>query len=116
MASTTGGATPEMHAIHGQQVVLLQEEMERLEQRVMDLQEGVGQLQTDNSVLKVKAILTLGNMKLQIDSLEEDRQFLIEKLLDMEMKLRESREDLASKVREVEALKATRDAEKRRNG
>ncbi len=80
----------------------------------MDLQEGVNQLRKENSVLKMKATLTLGSMKLHIDSLEEDRQFLIEKLLMTDMKLRESKEDLASKEKELEALKARRDDEKRK--
>lgn len=94
-----------------QTMIDLREEQTRLEKRVMELQEEAHQIQTDNSVMKMKATLTLGSMKLEIDSLEEDRNCLIEKLFAAHTKLRESKNDLAIKQKELETLK---EMEKRR--
>jgi hypothetical protein len=94
-----------------QTMIDLREEQSRLEKRIVELEEGAYKLQTDNSVMKMKTTLTLGSMKLQIDSLQEDRKFLIEKLFVTDMKLRASKKDLAIKEKELDTLK---DIEKRR--
>ena len=75
-----------------------------LSNRLMELQKGVDIVQKENSLLKMKTTLTLGSMRLEIDSLEEDRRFLIEKYRELRKKIEETKEDLKLKEMELHTI------------
>jgi hypothetical protein len=91
-----------------EEFLCLQEENRLLQNRLNDLEQGVHEVQKENSLLKMKATITLGNMRLEIDSLQDDRNALIEKYFDLKRKTAESVASLEMKERELAALKVTR--------
>ena len=84
----------------------LGQERTSLEHRLLELQNGLNQIKKDNSILKVKSTITLGNMQLELGSIREDRQFLIEKRFYLEKKLRASEDSFELKEAELEALQS----------
>jgi hypothetical protein len=65
----------------------LQEEQRHLRKRVIELKKAVETSRKDNGILKMKATIYLGNMQLQMESLEEDKQCLLEKCEELERKV-----------------------------
>jgi len=86
----------------------LREERITLKTRVFALQTRLSQIQKDNSILKMKATMTLGSMQLQLESLEEDKQFLIEKCVDLKKKMKLSQQDFKLKQAELSTLQSTK--------
>jgi len=82
------------------------EERISLENRVSALQKGLSKIQKDNSILKMKAVMTMGSMRLQIESLEEDKQFLVEKCIDLKKKMKVSQQDYNLKQTELATLQS----------
>ena len=91
-----------------QEMQVLLEENQELKERLGELKQVLNDVYKENSLLKMKSIVTLGSMKLEIDSLREDRYFLIEKYHDLKRKIEESTNDLTAKEQEWNALKAVR--------
>ena len=79
-----------------------------LEHRLRALQESFEQAYKETSLMKMKSILTVGNIKLEIDSLQEDRLFLIQKYHNLKRKLEDYRNDCNDKNDLLDALKAER--------
>ena len=71
----------------------MQEERTSLQNRLPALQKEVNRIQRDNSVAKVNSIITLGNIVLQTESIEEDKQILNEKVIELK-KIRNDSEKL----------------------
>ena len=84
----------------------LREERITLKTQVFALQTRLSQIQKDNSILKMKATMTLGNMQLQLESLEEDKQFLIEKCVHLKKKMKLSQQDFKLKQAELATLQS----------
>ncbi|MGK3741029.1 MAG: hypothetical protein ACI90V_007879 [Bacillariaceae sp.] len=84
-----------------------QEERISLQNRLLALQKVVNRIQRDNSVTKVNSTITLGNMRLQIESIEEDKQILNEKVIDLKKKRNDSQKVFQTKDTELATLKYT---------
>mmetsp|Transcript_12892 Transcript_12892/g.24137 ORF Transcript_12892/g.24137 Transcript_12892/m.24137 type:complete len:128 (-) Transcript_12892:1764-2147(-) len=106
--TTTTASSIQNKESQREEVHSLREENRLLQDRLTGLQNGLFEMRKENSVLKMKVTLTLGSMRLEIDSLEEDRKFLIEKYHDLRRKIEESKEDLRVKEQELHGLKVTR--------
>jgi hypothetical protein len=85
----------------------LQEERTSLQNRLLALQKEVNRIQRDNSVTKVNSTITLGNMVLQIESIEEDKQIWNEKVIDLKKKRNDSQKLFQTKDTELATLKYT---------
>jgi hypothetical protein len=85
----------------------LQEERTSLHNRLMALQKEVNRIQRDNSVTKVNSTITMGNMILQIESIEEDKQILNEKVIGLKKKRNDSQKLFQTKDTELATLKYT---------
>lgn len=85
----------------------LMEERTRLVHRLAELQREAANLQRENLTLKMKTTIQDGAMRLQIDSLQEDRQIWLDKCLELQEKVKESRSDLTTKEHELDALRET---------
>ena len=83
---------------------VLQDEQAELQRRLLELQEAVDASRKEFSILKLKATISLGNMKLEVDSLEEDKQCLLEKCDGLERKLFSLQMEQLSRKRKTEAL------------
>jgi len=84
----------------------LGQERASLEHRLLELQNGLNQIKKDNSIQKVKSTITLGNMQLELGSIREDRQFLIEKRFHLKKKLRVSEDSFELKEAELATLQS----------
>ena len=82
----------------------LSEERIALENRLSAIREDLHQLQKEQSVMKMKSTIALGQMKLQVESVEDDKNFFVEKFLDLKKKVAASEQSLASKTNELETL------------
>lgn len=84
----------------------LGEERLSIENRLVAMQKGLNEVQKDNSILKMKSAITLGQMRLKVDSIQEDNQFLIEKCLDLKKKVEVSEQSLNLKQIEFAKLQS----------
>jgi chromosome segregation ATPase len=91
-----------------QRHLALLEENKALENRLQELQQALHKTYHETSLLKMKSIMTIGSMKLEIDSLNEDRQFLIQKYHGLKRRIEEYRNDLTAKEEHLAELKAKR--------
>ena len=82
----------------------LSEERIALENRLSAVREDLHQLQKEQSIMKMKSTIALGQMKLQVESVEDDKKFFVEKFLDLKKKVVASEQSLASKTNELETL------------
>ena len=85
----------------------LQEERTSLQNRLLALQKEVNRIQRDNSVTKVNSTITLGNIILQTESIEEDKQTLNEKIIELKKKRNDSQKLFQTKDTELATLKYT---------
>jgi hypothetical protein len=72
-----------------------------LEKRLEELKQLLNDVCKENSLLKMKSAVTLGRMRLEIDSLLEDRNFLIEKYYDLTQKSEELTNDRITEEQEL---------------
>ncbi|KAG7367158.1 hypothetical protein IV203_029828 [Nitzschia inconspicua] len=79
-----------------------------LEERLQQLQKVLIDLYMEGSRQKMKNTILIGGMKLEVDSLREDRQFLIEKYRELKIKIEESKNDLIAMEDETNFQKAPR--------
>ena len=98
---------------HQRHLALL-EENRALETRLLDLQHALEKAHQETSLMKMKSIMTVGSIKLEIDSLQEDRAFLIHKYHSLKHKLEDCRNDFKTKNELLDTLKAER-RERRRS-
>ena len=84
----------------------LRQERLFLETRLKAIREGLNEVQKENSLLKMKSTIALGQMKLQVESTEDDEQFFIQKCLDLQKKVQDSEESLQSKTNELATLQS----------
>ena len=98
---------------HQRHLALL-EENRALENRLQDLQDVFQQAYQETSLMKMKSIMAIGSIKLEIDSLQEDRQFLVQKYHSLKHKLEDYHNDMKDKNELLDALKAER-RERRRS-
>ena len=84
----------------------LRQERLFLETRLKAIREGLNKVQKENSLLKMKSTIALGQMKLQVESTEDDEQFFIQKCLDLQKKVQDSEESLQSKTNELATLQS----------
>ena len=75
-----------------------------LENRLLSMQNGLNQIKIENSILKMKSTITLGNMRLQLESLQEDNNFLCEKCVYLKKKFKVSQQSLRLKEAELATL------------
>ncbi|VEU37858.1 unnamed protein product [Pseudo-nitzschia multistriata] len=80
-----------------------------LNHRLVELQHELIKIRKEDSVLKMKSTVTLGNMQLEFDSIREDKQFFIEKRVDLEKKLRAFEDSSRLKEVELDALQSAID-------
>ena len=85
----------------------LQEERTSLQNRLLALQKEENRIQRDNSVTKVNSTITLGNIMLQTESIEEDKQILNEKVIELKKKSNDSQKLFQTKDTELATLKYT---------
>ena len=85
----------------------LQEERTFLQNRLLALQKEVNRIQRDNSVTKVNSIITLGNIILQTESIEEDKQIWNEKIIELKKKRVDSQKLFHTKDTELATLRYT---------
>ena len=83
---------------------LLREEKIFLQSRLASIREGLNQVQKENSMLKMRSTIALGQCKLQVESVEDDNQYLVEKYFDLKRKAEASERSLESKSNELAAL------------
>ncbi|KAG7353122.1 hypothetical protein IV203_009170 [Nitzschia inconspicua] len=79
-----------------------------LKERLQQLQKVLIDLYKEGSRQKMKNTILIGGMKLEVDSLREDRQFLIEKYRELKIKIEESKNDLIAMEEETNFQKAPR--------
>lgn len=84
----------------------LRVERRALEDRLLAVREGLNQVQKENSILKMKSTIALGQGKLQVESVEDDKNFFIDKYLDLKKKVQAAERSLESKTNELTALEA----------
>jgi hypothetical protein len=82
------------------------EERITLENRLLAMQKEFNKIQKDNLILKMKSTIALGQMKLQVESIQEDKQFLIEKFIDLKKKVEVSEQSLKVKNAELATLQS----------
>jgi len=82
------------------------EERLLIENRLFAMQKGLNKVQKDNSILKMKSAITLGQMRLKFESIQEDNQFLIEKCFDLKKKVEVSEQSLNLKETEFAKLQS----------
>mmetsp|Transcript_2378 Transcript_2378/g.5703 ORF Transcript_2378/g.5703 Transcript_2378/m.5703 type:complete len:115 (+) Transcript_2378:108-452(+) len=85
---------------------LLREEKIVLQSRLASIREGLNQVQKENSMLKMRSTIALGQSKLQVESVEDDKQYLVEKYFDLKRKVEASERSLESKTNELAALQS----------
>jgi chromosome segregation ATPase len=88
-----------------QQLQKLSDENQTLKERMEEMQQVLRDLHKEASLQKMKSTITVGSMRLEVDSLREDRQFLIEKYYGLKQKVEMSTNELAAKEEEWNALK-----------
>jgi hypothetical protein len=71
------------------------------EKRLEELKQVLNDVCKENSLLKMKSVVMLGTMRLEIDSLREDRNFLIEKYHDLK---RQNEEFINDRIAEEQEL------------
>jgi hypothetical protein len=86
------------------QVAALDAEKKCLEETCQALQVTADTTRKANAMLKMKTTIAMGSMKLSIDSLKEDKQFLTEKCEIFERKILELRLENASKQNRIDNL------------
>eukprot|EP00531_Pseudo-nitzschia_arenysensis_P003594 CAMPEP_0116123120 /NCGR_PEP_ID=MMETSP0329-20121206/4576_1 /TAXON_ID=697910 /ORGANISM="Pseudo-nitzschia arenysensis, Strain B593" /LENGTH=113 /DNA_ID=CAMNT_0003617009 /DNA_START=76 /DNA_END=417 /DNA_ORIENTATION=+ len=84
----------------------LLEERIALQDRLAAVREGLSQVQKENSVLKMKSTIALGQGKLQVESVEDDKNFFIDKYFDLKKKVQAAERSLESKTNELTALES----------
>lgn len=110
-AETPERATPsdpvlqEKQQLRQQQLQKLSDENQALKERMEEMQQVLHDLHKEASLQKMKSTITVGSMRLEVDSLREDRQFLIEKYYVLKEKVQVSTNELAAKEEEWNALK-----------
>jgi fructose-1,6-bisphosphatase len=82
------------------------EERITLENRLLGMQKELNKVQKDNLILKMKSTIALGQMRLQVESIQEDKQFLIEKFIDLKKKVEVSEQSLKLKNAELATLQS----------
>jgi hypothetical protein len=82
----------------------VQKEQRYLRKRAVELQKAVETSRKENGILKMKATITLGNMQLQVESLEEDKQCLLEKCAELKRKVFYMQMEQVSKQHKRNAL------------
>ena len=113
-ADTTDSSRENPKEKEHQRHLALLEENRALENRLQDLQDAFQQAYQETSLMKMKSIMAVGSIKLEIDSLQEDRQFLIQKYHSLKHKLEDYHNDMKDKNELLDALKAER-RERRRS-
>mmetsp|Transcript_31167 Transcript_31167/g.73451 ORF Transcript_31167/g.73451 Transcript_31167/m.73451 type:complete len:133 (+) Transcript_31167:140-538(+) len=76
------------------------------EHRLLELQKDLNRIRKDNSMLKLKSMITLGGMQLEIESIQEDKQFLMQKRFELNKKLHASEETIRLKDEELATLRS----------
>ena len=82
------------------------EEQITLENRLLTMQKEFNKVQKDNLILKMKSTIALGQMKLQVESIQEDKHFFIEKFIDLKKKVEVSEQSLKVKNAELATLQS----------
>ena len=80
------------------------EERILLEDQLVAMQEVLNKVQKENYIMKMKSTITLGQMMLNIESIQEDNQFLLEKYNELKKKVDVSEKSLNLKNNELETL------------
>jgi chromosome segregation ATPase len=91
------------------EIDMLQQEQARLLHRLSGLQKEVNEGRMESDILKMKETITLGNMTLQIESLEEDKQCLTEKCEEFEQNFFELQIEQVSKQNKIKSLQQEAD-------
>mmetsp|Transcript_20327 Transcript_20327/g.47787 ORF Transcript_20327/g.47787 Transcript_20327/m.47787 type:complete len:100 (-) Transcript_20327:535-834(-) len=86
--------------------VELRDERLSIEKRLFAAEIGLNEVQKENSILKMKSTITLGQMRLKVESIHEDNQFLIEKCFDLKKKVEVSEQSLHLKETEFARLQS----------
>lgn len=85
---------------------ILTQENQALEDRLRQLKHVLNDAYKEYSLQKMTSTIMVGSLRLDIDSVREDRTFLIEKYNELKRKIMESTNDLRIKEEELTALKA----------
>lgn len=91
----------------------LRRERQELEHRLKEARKGIDQVQKENAVLKMKAILALGETRLQAESAEQDERIFVDKHLALRRKVQLSERSLQSKTNELTTLQSVLQQEHR---
>ena len=84
----------------------LREERLLIENRLFAVEKGLNEVQKENSILKMKSTITLGQLRLKVESIQEDNRFLIEKCFDLKKKVEVSEQSLHLKETEFARLQS----------
>ena len=82
----------------------IHEERISLENRLVAMQEELTKVQKENSIMKMKSTIALGQTRLQVESIQEDKQFLGEKYFELKKKVEVSEQSLNLKDNELATL------------
>jgi flagellar capping protein FliD len=85
---------------------ILTQENQALEDRLRQLKHVLNDAYKEYSLQKMTSTIMVGSLRLDIDSVREDRTFLIEKYNELKRKIMEATNDLRIKEEELTALKA----------
>jgi len=85
----------------------IREDKISLQNRLLAVQKELNKVQKENSILKMKSAITLGQMRLHFESIQEDNKFLIEKCFDLKKKIEVSKQSFKSKKNELATLQST---------
>jgi hypothetical protein len=102
-AATTTMTLPPL--IVQKQIQQQKEKRRQLKQRLLNLQNQQRKVQQDRLTFKMKAEVTVASLQLELQSMREDRQIMIEKCMDLKSRIVESQTDLSIKLNELETLK-----------
>ena len=91
----------------------LRRERQELEHRLKEARKGMDQVQRANAVLRMKAIMALGEARLQVESAEQDERIFVDKHLELQRKVQLSEQSLQSKTNELATLQSTLQQEHR---
>jgi len=84
----------------------IREERISLEHRLLEIQKGLNKVQKDTSILKMKSSIALGQMRLEAESIREDKQFLADKCFHLRKKIEVSERSLEMKNTELATLES----------
>lgn len=79
----------------------VREERISLEHRLLEIQKGLNKVQKDTSILRMKSSIALGQMRLEAESIREDKQFLADKCFHLRKKIKVSERFLETKNTEL---------------